>query len=243
MTRRKLELTGIPMPQGVPKRRRKKLPRILRCGNKSLFLESKPKKKPTFANEEVRVLLGNASERTQLYLLLMASCGFTQIDRSELRTERDTGACGNSHGAWIHGTLDSQASSGSVYAPSSPITVTVPEPTALALSGSALLRLGMAFLWRRRGVGSGPYSAFKFKGTNRGGAFDYGNIEGFASGSCSNLAHTIDSVAYDNSGAAIQTGAVPEPSTLTLLAAMAGGAVALREWKRRRELPAVKAPE
>ena len=90
------------------------------------------------------------------------------------------------------------------------------------------------------GAGSGLYSAFKFKDTNRGGAFDYGYIEGSVSGGYPNLAYTIDAVVYDNSGAAIQTGAVPEPSTLTLLAAMAGGAVALRQWKRRREAPTVK---
>ncbi len=65
-----------------------KLPRILRRGNKSLSIESKPKKKPTFSNEEVKTLLDHSSERTQLYLLLMANCGFTQIDLSELRPDQ-----------------------------------------------------------------------------------------------------------------------------------------------------------
>jgi hypothetical protein len=66
----------------------KNLPRIMRRGNKTLAIATGNKKKPTFTNDEVKILLDNASERTQLYLLLMANCGFTQIDLSELRPDQ-----------------------------------------------------------------------------------------------------------------------------------------------------------
>lgn len=65
-----------------------KLPRVLRRGNKSLRIATGEKKKPNFTNDEVKILLDNASERTQLYLLLMANTGCTQIDLSELRPDQ-----------------------------------------------------------------------------------------------------------------------------------------------------------
>jgi len=63
------------------------LPRILRRGSKAMTIATGRKKKPVFTNEEVKVLLDNASERTQLYLLLMANTGFTQIDIASLRPD------------------------------------------------------------------------------------------------------------------------------------------------------------
>jgi integrase len=65
-----------------------KLPRIMRRGNRVLSIETGEKKKPVFTNEEVKILLDHASERTQLYLLLMANTGCTQIDLSELRPDQ-----------------------------------------------------------------------------------------------------------------------------------------------------------
>ena len=67
----------------------KNLPRIMRRGNKTLSIASNSnKKKPTFTNDEITILLDNASERTQIYLLLMMNCGYTQIDLSELRPDQ-----------------------------------------------------------------------------------------------------------------------------------------------------------
>ncbi len=64
------------------------LPRNMRRGNTTLSIDGGHKKKPVFTNEEVKILLDNASERTQLYLLLMMNCGFTQIDIAELRPDQ-----------------------------------------------------------------------------------------------------------------------------------------------------------
>jgi integrase len=42
----------------------------------------------TFTDDEVKLLLENATERTQLYLLLMLNCGFTQGDVAELAIQQ-----------------------------------------------------------------------------------------------------------------------------------------------------------
>lgn len=42
------------------------------------------------------------------------------------------------------------------------------------------------------------------------------------------------SYAYDNTGAPIAAGAVPEPSTFALLAVMAAGALGVRTWRKRK---------
>ena len=65
------------------------LPRIMRRGGKGLRIETETsRKKPNFTNEEVGILLAHASEKTQLFLLLMANCGYTQIDLSDLRPDQ-----------------------------------------------------------------------------------------------------------------------------------------------------------
>ena len=64
------------------------LPRNMRRGNTTLSIDRGHKKKPVFTNEEVKSLLDNASERTQLYLLLMMNCGYTQIDIASLHPEQ-----------------------------------------------------------------------------------------------------------------------------------------------------------
>jgi integrase len=65
------------------------LPRIMRRGGAGLRITTETsRKKPNFANEEVEVILAHASERTCLYLLLMANCGYTQIDLSDLRPDQ-----------------------------------------------------------------------------------------------------------------------------------------------------------
>jgi len=46
------------------------LPRNMRRGNTSLTIDIGKMKKPTFSNEEIKILLDNATKRTQLYILL-----------------------------------------------------------------------------------------------------------------------------------------------------------------------------
>jgi hypothetical protein len=40
--------------------------------------------------------------------------------------------------------------------------------------------------------------------------------------------------AYENTGAAIPAGVVPEPTTMALLGVMAAGALGVREWRKRK---------
>lgn len=87
------------------------------------------------------------------------------------------------------------------------------------------------------------YTAFRFKDSNRGDAFSYGYMTGtFSSTDQGSMGYHIDSITYEASGVKIETGqttlaaAVPEPSQLALgaMAALAGGAFAVRRWKADR---------
>jgi integrase len=64
------------------------LPRNMRRGNTSLTIDIGKLKKPTFSNEEIKTLLDNATERTQLYILLALNCAMTQIDIAKLHPEQ-----------------------------------------------------------------------------------------------------------------------------------------------------------
>jgi len=64
------------------------LPRNMRRGNATLTIDIGKMKKPTFSNEEIKILLDNATERTQLYMLLALNCAMTQIDIAELHPEQ-----------------------------------------------------------------------------------------------------------------------------------------------------------
>ena len=68
----------------------KDLPRIMRRGSKVLNVPNNNgnKKKPNFSNEEIKILLDHASERTQLFILLMMNTGYTQVDLAELRPDQ-----------------------------------------------------------------------------------------------------------------------------------------------------------
>ena len=59
------------------------LPRNI--GSKDLYITIPPHKIRTFTVEEIKTLLGNAPERTHLFLLLMLNTGATQKDISDLR--------------------------------------------------------------------------------------------------------------------------------------------------------------
>ena len=55
---------------------------------RDLGIENSASKIAPFTNRELETLLVGANERMQLYLLLMANCGFTQVDIAELKPEQ-----------------------------------------------------------------------------------------------------------------------------------------------------------
>lgn len=80
---------------------------------------------------------------------------------------------------------------------------------------------------------SSNYAGFSFTNESTGQT-DYGWIR-FSLSSGYNVApRTVIGYAYENSGAGIAVGAVPEPSTTALLGALATGAVGVRKWRRRK---------
>ena len=99
----------------------------------------------------------------------------------------------------------------------------------LVVLGSKAISLGAAYLGNNTDQ---IYSAFSF---NNNGTTDYGWFSGtFSNTTYSGFAYTVDQVAYDNSGAMIATGQVPEPASagLMMMGALAiGGAAAVRRWK------------
>jgi integrase len=60
-------------------------PRNLEGGR--LTIETKAKKIKVFTNDEIKVLLGAATERNKLYIMLMLNTGMTQKDLSDLRPD------------------------------------------------------------------------------------------------------------------------------------------------------------
>ena len=77
--------------------------------------------------------------------------------------------------------------------------------------------------------GTPGYLGFKF---TSGGTTDYGWASLLVTGSPSGQGFTIQQAYFDNSGAAIHVGAVPEPSSMALLAL---GATGLAAWRQRRK--------
>lgn len=84
------------------------------------------------------------------------------------------------------------------------------------------------------------YLSFSFRDTDQGNAQFYGWVEISLSNSTSTDPNvTLYGYAYDNTGAQIATGEVPEPSSAALLAlgALTFGAKGLRSWRRNRVVP------
>jgi hypothetical protein len=67
------------------------------------------------------------------------------------------------------------------------------------------------------------------------GQYNYGWAQLALSSSFSSQPRTFVQYAYDNSGAFIALGLIPEPSTTALLALVATGALGLRAWRKRRQ--------
>jgi len=55
--------------------------------SQDITIECPPKKLKVFTIDEITTLLGNCSDRTRCYLLLMLNCGMTQKDISDLRPD------------------------------------------------------------------------------------------------------------------------------------------------------------
>lgn len=62
----------------------------------------------------------------------------------------------------------------------------------------------------------------------------YGWMRISLSGTAASQPRLIVEYAYDNTGAGIMAGQVPEPSTMALLGVMAAGALGVRAWRKRK---------
>ena len=63
---------------------------------------------------------------------------------------------------------------------------------------------------------------------------EYGWMRISLAGTSGAQPRAIVEYAYENSGAGIMAGAIPEPSTLALLGVMAAGALGVRAWRKRK---------
>ena len=66
------------------------------------------------------------------------------------------------------------------------------------------------------------------------GQYDFGWARISLSGTYAGQPRAIVEYAYENAGAPIAAGAVPEPSTFALLGVMAAGALGVRAWRKRK---------
>lgn len=81
--------------------------------------------------------------------------------------------------------------------------------------------------------GSGNLIGFRFfnEGT---GMVNFGWMRISLGGTSGAQPRTLVEFAFDNTGAGIGAGVIPEPSTLALLSVMAVGAVGVRVWRKRK---------
>ena len=79
-------------------------------------------------------------------------------------------------------------------------------------------------------IGTPGYFGFKFTGSNNTTEYGWGTL--LVTGSPIGQGFTIQNAYYDNTGAPITVGAVPEPSSMALLAL---GATGLAAWRMRRK--------
>jgi hypothetical protein len=75
---------------------------------------------------------------------------------------------------------------------------------------------------------------FRFQNEAAGNAIEYGWMRISLSTTLVGQPRAIVEYAYEDSGAGINAGAVPEPSTFALLGVMAAGALGVREWRKRK---------
>jgi hypothetical protein len=79
---------------------------------------------------------------------------------------------------------------------------------------------------------SNNYIGFRFLNENTG-AMNFGWAQ-FQLTGLGTQPRTLIQWAYDNTGAEIAVGAIPEPTTTALLGVMAAGALGLRAWRKRK---------
>jgi len=76
---------------------------------------------------------------------------------------------------------------------------------------------------------------FGFRFLNEGtGVYDFGWARVSLAGTLQGQPRAIVEYAYENTGAPIAAGAIPEPTTLALLSVMAVGAIGVRAWRNRK---------
>lgn len=75
---------------------------------------------------------------------------------------------------------------------------------------------------------------FRFQNELAANQTQYGWMRISLAGTTGAQPRAIVEYAYENSGAGILAGAVPEPSTFALLGVMAAGALGVREWRKRK---------
>ena len=81
---------------------------------------------------------------------------------------------------------------------------------------------------------SGNIIGFSFLNNAQGNALQYGWARISLSATPQAQPRAIVEYAYENTGAPILAGQVPEPSTVALLGVMAAGAIGVRAWRRRK---------
>jgi hypothetical protein len=81
---------------------------------------------------------------------------------------------------------------------------------------------------------SNNLAGFRFTNETAGGAIQFGWIRISLSTAYNASPRLVVEYAYENSGAPILAGAVPEPSTFALLGVMAAGALGVRQWRKRK---------
>jgi hypothetical protein len=74
----------------------------------------------------------------------------------------------------------------------------------------------------------------RFQNETAGNQTQYGWMRISLSGTQASQPRAIVEFAYEDSGAGIMAGAIPEPSTLALLGVMAAGALGVRAWRKRK---------
>jgi len=80
---------------------------------------------------------------------------------------------------------------------------------------------------------SSNYAGFRFLNEVTG-VTNFGWIEFSLSATFNGQPRSVVGYAYENTGAGIAVGAIPEPSTFALLGVMAAGALGVREWRKRK---------
>jgi hypothetical protein len=81
---------------------------------------------------------------------------------------------------------------------------------------------------------SNNYMGFRFINETMANQVQYGWLQVTLSTTAQGQPRAVVSYAYENSGAPITVGAVPEPSTMALLGVMAAGALGVRAWRKRK---------